>query len=121
MNELFIQAKEEAKQNPNGNAYDLVPEDSEIPKEASGKDPTVHIKLFTAMGSWTWLLMEYDREAKIAFGYAYDAMHPYSAELGGVSIGELEALVGPLGLPAVERDLWFEPMPLSEAIKRWCP
>lgn len=119
---IFRQALEEAKSNPRGNTYDYVPVISEIPAECPDiPNPTAYIKLFTPQGSWTWLLLGYDRESKIAFVYAYDAMYPYFAELGSLDVGELETIVGPGGIPAVERDFWFEPMPLKEAVRKYCP
>ena len=84
------------------------------------ENPIVHTKLFTPCSSWTWLITEYDPADNLAFGYCYDASYPDGAELGYVSITELESL-RLRGIPAVERDLWFEPKPLSEAIRVECP
>ena len=83
-------------------------------------DPVVHVKLFTPSSGWTWLLTEYDPAQQLAFGYAHDASYPDGAELGYVSIEELESL-RLNGIPAVERDLWFQPKPLSQAIAAECP
>ena len=84
------------------------------------EDPIVHTKLFTPCRSWTWLITEYDPENKLAFGFCYDASYPDGAELGYVSITELESL-RLRGCPAVERDLWFEPKRLPEAVRVECP
>ena len=84
------------------------------------EDPTVHTKLFTPCSSWTWLITEYDPTDNLAFGFCYDASYPDGAELGYVSITELESLQL-RGIPAVERDLWFEPKSLSEAVRMECP
>jgi hypothetical protein len=64
------------------------------------------VKLFTPDAACTWLLSEIDPEdPDIAFGLCDLGMG--SPELGAVSLTELRALRGKLGLP-VERDLWFE-------------
>ena len=63
------------------------------------------VKLFTPDAQCTWLLSELDpQEPDIAFGLCDLGMG--FPELGSVSICELEALRGKLGLP-VERDLHF--------------
>lgn len=84
------------------------------------KDPVVRCKLFTPFSGWTWLLTEYDPKTHTAFGFCYDASFPVGAELGYVSIEELESLRF-CGVPAVERDRWFKPKPLSEAKAAECP
>lgn len=63
------------------------------------------VKLFTPDANCTWLLTEIDPEdPDIAFGLCDLGMG--FPELGDVSLSELEALRGRLGLP-VERDLFF--------------
>jgi hypothetical protein len=65
------------------------------------------VKLFTPDGAATWLLTEIDPdEPDIAFGLCDLGMG--CPELGSVSIAELEAARGRLGLP-IERDLYFSP------------
>ena len=70
--------------------------------------PDVHIdhrpvvKLFNPAGAATWLLTEI--EGDIAFGLCDLGMG--SPELGSVSITELEAVQGPLGI-GIERDMYF--------------
>lgn len=68
-------------------------------------DPRPVVKLFTPDAGATWLLTEIDPDDEDhAFGLC-DLGHGYP-ELGWVSLAELAALRGPLGLP-VERDLYF--------------
>ena len=64
------------------------------------------VKLFTPDAACTWLLTEIDPEnPDIAFGLCDLGMgYP---EIGSVSLAEIAALRGKLGLP-VERDLHFE-------------
>ena len=104
-------------------AHDLIAADSPIPllyAQQDAEDPIVHIKLFTPCSSWTWLLTEYDPEEQLAFGFCYDASYPEGAELGYVSIAELKSVML-RGIPAVERDLHFQPASLSVAKTRECP
>jgi hypothetical protein len=62
------------------------------------------VKLFTPDGAATWLLTELDADGDTAFGLCDLGMgHP---ELGCVSLAEIPAVRGKLGLP-VERDLYF--------------
>jgi len=62
------------------------------------------VKLFTPDGQCTWLLTELGRD-DIAFGLCDLGMG--CPELGYVSMTELRALRGPLGLP-IERDEHFD-------------
>lgn len=71
-------------------------------------DPLVMAKFFTPDSNWTWFLTETDGH-DLCFGLV-DGLE---AELGYFSLEELRDLRGPLGLQ-VERDLWFEPTPLSQ-------
>ena len=76
-------------------------------------DPTVLVKFFTPYSDWTWYATEFDPENREFFGWV-DGHFP---ELGYFSLDELEGLTKNfLGteLPAVERDLHFDPKPLSE-------
>jgi hypothetical protein len=64
------------------------------------------VKLFTPDANATWLLSELDPESGLLFGLCDLGLG--EPELGYVSLAELEAVRGPLGLP-VERDLHFAP------------
>lgn len=75
------------------------------------KDPIAHAKFFTPDSSWTWYALEFDGEDTF-FGYV-DGLE---AELGYFSLSELESVKGPMGLN-IERDLYWEPKPLSEIKK----
>lgn len=70
-----------------------------------GFDPLPVVKLFTPDAGATWLLAEIDPDDEgHAFGLCDLGLG--TPELGWVSLAEIEALRGPLGLP-VERDLYF--------------
>jgi hypothetical protein len=72
-------------------------------------DPLVRVKFFTPDSSWTWFVTEFSPEQRLCFGM----VHGLEKELGYFTLDELEAARGPLGLP-IERDLSFEPCPLSK-------
>lgn len=75
---------------------------------------TVIAKFFGG-GAFTWYLYEYDPIDKIFMAFV-NLGDPMMAEMGSVSLTELEDLkFPPLNLP-IERDLFFEPMLLSEVI-----
>jgi len=64
------------------------------------------VKLFTADGNATWLLTELNPDIDLAFGLCDLGLG--EPELGYVSLAELTAARGPLGLP-LECDLHFAP------------
>jgi hypothetical protein len=64
------------------------------------------VKLFTADGNATWLLTELNPDIDLAFGLCDLGLG--EPELGYVSLKELTAARGPLGLP-LECDLHFAP------------
>jgi len=70
-----------------------------------------YVKYFTPDSHRTWYVLEFDGKDTF-FGYV-DGDY---AELGYFSLSELESIKGPLGLK-VERDLYWEPKPLSEVKK----
>ena len=71
------------------------------------------VKYFNPYGGQTWYASEYDPETDNFYGYV-DPYIPGMAELGYFNNQELRGQrVPPFRLP-LERDLWFEPRPLSE-------
>lgn len=70
-------------------------------------DPLVVCKFFLPASNWTWYAIEFDG-VDTFFGFV-DGLEP---ELGYFRLAELTSLRGQLGLP-VERDLYFQPCPLS--------
>jgi hypothetical protein len=93
-------------------AYTYVPEEmrTTIPKlyTTDGEsDPNVWVKLFTPDSIWSWYVIEWDGE-DLCFGLVLG----HAEELGYFSLSEIAGVRGGLGLP-VERDLYFNPCPLS--------
>lgn len=76
------------------------------------EDPIVQVKLFSPYSGAVWYLTEYDPASREAFGWADLGMG--GGELGYISVAELEGL-NRGGLPLVERDLYWRPVPLSKA------
>ena len=72
-------------------------------------DPIARVKLFNPEGSWTWYVVEYDPESRVAFGL----VDGFEREAGDFSMAELVDFRGRLGLP-IERDLSWTPKPLSK-------
>ena len=73
----------------------------------------VKVKYFTPDGSGTWYIVAYDPDTRILHGLCDLGMG--TPEMGDVSLAELEQVRGALGLP-VERDLYWQPSPLSDLI-----
>jgi hypothetical protein len=72
------------------------------------EDPTVICKFFTPWSNWTWYATEFDGK-DIFFGWVVG----HECELGYFSLKELESVRGPYQL-SIERDLYFDPQPLSK-------
>lgn len=73
------------------------------------KNKKAYVKFFTPDSSWSWYVMEYDKEQQLCFGLV-DGLEK---ELGYFNLQELEEIKGPLGL-SVERDIYFEPTKIKE-------
>lgn len=74
-------------------------------------DPKVVCKFFLPFTRWIWYAIEFDGKDRF-FGYVVGEFN----ELGYFLLSELQSIEGPYGLK-VERDLYFDPQPLSK-IKR---
>lgn len=82
-------------------------------KKGANFDPVPVVKLFTPDANATWLISEIDPiEHDLAFGLCDLGLG--FPELGSISLIEIRALRGRLGLP-IERDPYFKPdRPLSQ-------
>jgi|SRR5579872_1418529 len=86
-----------------------------IPKRYSQEnnpDPMVWCRFFTPWANWDWYIIEYSPEDRVFLAYVVG----FEAEIGYVSLDELESIVGFAGLK-VERDRFFNPCKLSEVKK----
>ena len=90
-------------------------ENHQLYSQESNSDPLVITKLFDTYGSATWYLTEYNPVDKIAFGYVVGLG---TDEWGYVSTNELEGIIhSTLGVPRIERDLYFTQVKFSEVVK----
>lgn len=91
-------------------AYRYIRKSDKLPvRNAAYRDQVAKVKLFNPQGAGTWYIAEYDPETRIAYGLAVIQ----EAELGYFDMAELVEFRGRFGLP-IERDLHWEPRPLSE-------
>ncbi len=67
-------------------------------------------KLFSPYGSWTWYVTEWDAETGQCFGL----VEGLEKEMGYFDLTELAETAVFGGVPAVERDLYWQPMTLGE-------
>ena len=72
-------------------------------------DPIARVKLFSCFNGWTWLVTEYDPDSGEAFGL----VKGFEDEWGYFSIREMEKVNRSKGIGVIERDLYFEPAPVS--------
>jgi len=79
--------------------------------DGQGGDAVVLVKLFTPDSSWTWYLTEASREGRDI--QMFGLVDGHIKELGYVSLNELMAVRGPMGLP-IERDLFWSPKRLRD-------
>ena len=77
--------------------------------QQNNPDPIVQVKFFSPYNGWTWYAYEYDPEQGLFFGL----VKGFDDEIGYFSLQELEE-ANKNGLPLVERDLHFQPQPLSQ-------
>ena len=67
-------------------------------------------KLFSPFGNWTWYITEMDPETGECFGL----VQGFETELGYFSLDELAEATVFGGVPAVERDLYWQPKTIGE-------
>lgn len=98
-------------------AYDYVLDSDELPSTEEvlhQDDPLVRVKLFDPQGSWTFYIAAFDPDTGLVSG----AVDGHDFELGDFDMNELcELRPRPFRLP-LERDLYFEPRPLSVVLSQ---
>jgi hypothetical protein len=84
-------------------------------QDGKGQQAVAYVKFFHPMTSGVWFATEFDPNEKMFFGWA--EIQPGCGELGYFSLTEMESVkVWGLG---IERDLYFNPCTLDEAIKEY--
>jgi len=76
------------------------------------EEKVVTAKFFS--GSFTWYMVEYDPDEKLAFGYVQNDTSPLDSEWGYFSIREFEKHNSSRSFPLIERDLYFEPIKFKD-------
>ena len=71
------------------------------------------VKLFSPYSGWTWYVTEWQAETGLCFGL----VEGFEVELGYFSLDELAEVTVLGGVPAVERDLYWQPKTIG-AIRR---
>ena len=77
--------------------------------EKNNVKPLAVVKFFSPYTGWKWYATEFDGE-DIFFGLVVG----FETELGYISLKELEEVKVFGNVPAIERDLSFEPTPLEQ-------
>ena len=67
-------------------------------------------KLFSPYNGWTWYITEYDAETGLCFGL----VEGFEVEIGYFDLTELAEATVLGGVPAVERDLYWQPVTIGE-------
>lgn len=86
-----------------------------VPKLYATEDddnPTVWVKLFVPNGNWSWYVIEFDGD-----DHCFGNVVGHEAELGYFLLSDLVRVRDRFG-PAIERDPFFSPRPLS-VVKAW--
>ena len=73
-------------------------------------DVLASVKLFSPYGNWTWYVTEWDAETGTCFGL----VEGFETELGYFDLTELAESTVFGGVPAVERDLYWQPKTIGE-------
>lgn len=81
-------------------------------QDGKGLDAIVSAKFFSPYTGWTWLLTEYDPVDRLFFGLVLGL----EVESGYVDLSELEQVNASRDPQPVERDAYFTPKTLREAL-----
>ena len=73
-------------------------------------DVVAHVKLFSPYTSWTWYIAEWEAETGLCFGL----VEGFETEWGYFGLTELAEAKVFRGVPAIERDLYWEPKSIGE-------
>ena len=69
-----------------------------------------HVKLFSPYTGWTWYITEWEAETGLCFGL----VEGFETEWGYFGLSELAEAKVFGGVPAIERDLYWEPKTIGE-------
>ena len=80
--------------------------------KGSDMEQMIVAKFFNPVGSWTWYLMNLDKDGD----YAWGIVDGNAVEMGSWLMSDLQNKKLPFGL-GIERDTSFQPIPASELWK----
>ena len=89
---------------------DTIPALGATENVADYDDVLARAKLFSPLSNWTWYITEMERETGQCFGL----VEGFERELGYFDLTELAETTVLGGVPAVERDLYWQPITLGE-------
>ena len=81
-------------------------------RELPATETMVLVKFFTPDSNWTWFAVSASQDPDTLDVQFFGLVDGLEKELGYFWLSELERVRGPFGL-AVERDLYWNPVPLS--------
>ena len=85
-------------------------------QDGKGGKAVVYVKYFLPSSQWTWYCLEgeaiKDDDDNEDFQF-FGLVDGHEKELGYFNLSELESVKGPMGL-RIERDIHFQPKPLSQ-------
>jgi len=84
-------------------------------RELKADESIVHVKFFTPDAQWTWYAVSASVDSDSGDVQFFGLVDGLEKELGYFWLSELQRIRGAFGLP-VERDLYFDPVPLSKLL-----
>lgn len=81
-------------------------------RELPSEELLTYVKFFTPDSNWTWWAVSASVDEERDDVQFFGLVEGFCKELGYFWLSELEKVRGQLGLP-VERDLYWDPVPLS--------
>ena len=82
------------------------------------KDGIAYVKLFNPSGPGSWYISEVRKTQEYTEAFGVADLGYGTPEMGYFNIEEITKLSFPPFMLKVERDKWFEPMPLTEIISK---
>jgi len=84
-------------------------------RELPASEALALVKFFTPDSCWTWYAVSASQDPDTGDVQFFGLVEGLARELGYFWLSELKRVRGPLGLP-VERDLYFDPVPLADLL-----
>lgn len=82
-------------------------------QDGKGGEAIVNVKFFCPMRNWTWYVLEAEQHGSDYEFYGI-VVNDYGAEYGYFTLSQLEEIKLYRGAVRVERDMYFDPVKVSE-------